>query len=70
MKTYTTKQGDMWDAIAFEQCGSTDKTDALMKLNMKHSGTFIFLAGITLTLPDEDADTDNTVLPPWKQVSK
>ena len=26
MKTYTTKQGDMWDSIAYSQLGSTGYT--------------------------------------------
>nr|DAE24152.1 MAG TPA: tail protein [Caudovirales sp. ctNZz8] len=53
MKTYTTKQGDMWDAIAYRQCGSTNYTDRLMQLNMKYCGLFTFPAGIVLVLPED-----------------
>jgi|MGYP000002974362 phage tail protein X len=68
MKTYTTKQGDMWDAIAYRQCGSTNYTDRLMQLNMKYCGLFTFPAGIVLVLP-EDEPTIDAALPPWKRVT-
>ena len=68
---YTTKQGDMWDSIAFEQYGSTEYTDKLMNANQQYLGIYIFPAGITLEIPQlETADTKSaSSLPPWKQVS-
>ena len=36
MATYTTKQGDMWDAIAYTQLGSVSYTDKLMNLNQQY----------------------------------
>jgi phage tail protein X len=68
MKTYTTVQGDMWDMIAYKQLGSTSYTDRLMTLNSKYIDTYIFPAGVVLTLPDIQAD-EPTSLPPWKKVS-
>lgn len=67
-KTYTTKQGDMWDSIAYEQLGDVAYTDKLMNLNPNYLNYYIFPAGITLTLPDVVEEISDT-LPPWKQVS-
>lgn len=69
MKTYTTKQGDMWDSIAYSQLGSTGYTDKLMALNMKYCDLYTFPAGVTLLLP-EKVDEESAVMPPWKKVNK
>ena len=37
MRKYTTKSGDMWDQIAYDEMGSSLYTDQLMKANMKLS---------------------------------
>lgn len=68
-KTYTTVQGDMWDAIAARECGSERYTDRLMNLNRQYIDYFFFPAGITLTLPEVEPNIDDS-LPPWKRVSK
>lgn len=65
-KTYTTRQGDMWDAIAFRQLGSTRYTDRLMNLNQKYRMLYTFSAGIVLTLPEPEKNL-LTALPPWKR---
>ncbi len=63
--TYTTVQGDMWDAIAWRELGDTDHTAALMWANRAYLDCFILPAGIVLTLPEvEEAAPDG--LPPWK----
>lgn len=66
--TYTTVQGDMWDMIAYKQMGSTDYTGDLMRANISKIGTYIFPAGVELTIP-EVSETISSTLPPWKQVS-
>ena len=68
MKSYTTRQGDMWDKIAHEQLGSIAHTDRLMNLNASYLGYYVFPAGITLQLPDVSPD-ENGTMPPWKQVA-
>ena len=68
MKTYTTTQGDQWDAIAHTQLGDVAHTDKLMNANQQHIETYIFPAGVVLNLPDI-AETTPDDLPPWKQVS-
>lgn len=66
MKTYTTVQGDMWDGIAFAQCGDTSNTDRLMNLNRRYRMYYTFPAGIVLVLPEEEQKISDT-LPPWKR---
>ncbi len=66
--TYTTKQGDMWDMIAFNVYGDERKMHYLMDANKEHVETVIFPAGITLTVPTlSTAQTSN--LPPWKRAT-
>lgn len=66
-KTYVTKQGDMFDSIAFAQLGSTNFTDALMKENQQYHADYIFSAGIELTLPDVSSYVQSDAIPPWRR---
>lgn len=68
MATYTTKQGDMWDAIAHTQLGDVAHTDKLMNLNQQYREYYTFPAGIVLQLPQVSTDIIST-MPPWKQVT-
>lgn len=65
-RTYTTKSGDMWDSIAYEQMGSTSYTDQLINANMQHRETYIFQSGVVLILPEIEKEI-NSLLPPWKR---
>lgn len=64
-KTYTTKQGDMWDSIAKKVYGSEAAMTKLMEANEDYVGTVVFPAGITLTLPVWSAPQTSN-LPPWR----
>ena len=64
--TYTTISGDMWDKIAYEQMGSVLHTDKLIKANARHAATFVFPAGVVLTIPEVEDNVDME-LPPWKR---
>lgn len=64
--TYTTIQGDMWDAIAFKAMGSEDYTGALMAANRAYLEYYTFPAGVKITVPDVAASALNS-LPPWKR---
>ena len=55
-KTYTTKQGDAWDAIAFRVYGDVKYTGFLMQANFPHLDTFVFDAGVVLQTPDLPED--------------
>ena len=54
--TYTTKQGDAWDAIAFQVYGDVKYTGFLMQANFPHLDTFVFDAGVVLQTPDLPED--------------
>lgn len=66
MTKYTTIAGDMWDGIAYKTLGDEAYTDRLMKLNPQYRRTFIFPAGITLTVPEPETRVTSD-LPPWKR---
>jgi phage tail protein X len=64
---YITKQGDMFDQIAFNQLGSERYTKELMEANPKYIDHVIFSAGIKLTIPDiATVSTTATSTPPWR----
>lgn len=67
MRTYTTKQGDMWDIIAHKELGDAMHADKLMNVNVDYLSVYVFPAGIILALPEIDDEVSDT-LPPWKQV--
>lgn len=65
MQSYTTKQGDMWDLIAYDKMGSCRHTGLLMENNTQYKDVFIFDAGCVLTIP-ETGPKENRVNPPWR----
>lgn len=66
--TYTTMQGDLWDTIAFREMGSCSLTSALMRANLRYVDTYIFPAGVKLTIPDAE-EPGSGPLPPWKEAA-
>lgn len=64
---YTTKAGDMWDEIAFKVYGSCSYTSKLIKANPDYAKTYLFQAGVVLSVPELDsADVDSSYVPPWR----
>ena len=53
--TYTTRQGDAWDAIAHRVYGSVKYTGWLMENNHPHLDTFRLRAGVVLQTPHPPA---------------
>lgn len=68
MKTYTTKQGDTWDSVAYSQMGSCAHLDELMWKNRAYLALYLFPAGLILNIPEPEAVISDS-LPPWKQVA-
>ncbi len=66
-KTYTTKSGDTWDLIAYDQLGSCSYMNLLIDANRQHVRTAIFSAGVVLQLPEITTETQSTALPPWRK---
>lgn len=65
--TYTTKAGEMWDEIAFNQLGSCRFTEALINKNRQYIETFIFKSGVELELPDVEEEVKVPRLPAWRK---
>ena len=65
MKTYTTRQGDMWDSIAYKLYGNEKYMGLLMQNNMELLDIFIFGAGTVLNVPEleEESEAD---MPSWR----
>ena len=66
LNTYTTISGDTWDIVAYKAYGNEMYMDMLIKANIEHKDTYIFPAGVRLTLPEINLEVSET-LPPWKQ---
>ncbi|MDQ0114354.1 tail protein X [Paenibacillus harenae] len=64
--TYTTIQGDTWDAISFKLYGTALMMPKLIAANPQHASTVIFSAGVLLAAPETPAAT-SADLPPWKR---
>lgn len=64
--TYTTISGDTWDIVAYKVYGNEMYMDKLLKANLEHKDTYIFPAGVVLSLPEIDLEASQS-LPPWKQ---
>ena len=64
--TYTTVSGDTWDIVAYKAYGNEMYMDTLIKANIEYKDTYIFSAGVVLTLPEIELTVSKS-LPPWKQ---
>ena len=65
-ETYTTRQGDAWDAIAQIVYGDAGYTGYLMQQNFEYLDTFVFDAGVTLRTPALPEDNHASTLPIWR----
>lgn len=63
--TYITKQGDMWDYIAYKVYGSEKYTGFLMQNNLKYLDIFVFSSGTVLNVPDLPEEVEETK-PSWR----
>lgn len=64
--TYTTVSGDTWDIVAYKVYGNEMYMDTLIKANIEYKDTYIFQAGVVLTLPEIELTVSES-MPPWKQ---
>ena len=65
MRKYITQSGDSWDKIAFKIFGDERYVEDLINANREHLRTFIFSAGIEISIPDVSRETKK-LAPPWK----
>ena len=61
--TYTTVSGDTWDIVAYKAYGNEMHMDTLIKANIEYKDTYIFPAGVVLTLPEIELEVSES-LPP------
>lgn len=64
--TYTTIQGDAWDAIAYKVYGDTKYTGWLMQNNLPLLDIFVFSAGTVLQTPPVPEDGNTADAPIWR----
>ena len=64
--TYTTKQGDMWDLIAYKVYGSEEYVTFLMQANLPLLDIFIFDAGTVVNTPELPEQPVVTTAPAWR----
>lgn len=68
-KTYTTQQGDAWDAIAFRVYGDETLTGWLMQNNFPHLDTFVFDTGVILQTPEPPKNNSISNAPIWRKAT-
>ena len=68
---YTTKQGDMWDYIAWLVYGNEKMIEKLLgaEENREIMDTYIFSAGVKMWCPEVAEQTAASDLAPWRESS-
>lgn len=64
--TYTTIQGDTWDAISYKVYGDTKYTGWLMQNNFPLLDIFVFSAGTVLRTPAVPEGGNTADAPIWR----
>lgn len=65
--TYTTIEGDTFDALALHFYNDEKLASVIIQANLDHCGTLIFEAGVSLTIPEAAAAVMPETLPPWRR---
>ena len=66
-KTYTARQGEAWDQIAYTLWGEEKRMHLLLEANPQFRRVVLFSGGEVLAVPDADLSPPAATLPPWKQ---
>lgn len=64
--TYTTRQGDAWDAIAHRVYDAEKYAGFLMEHNFRHLDIFALSAGVVLRTPELPSNDPLSNLPVWR----
>ncbi|MCM1543284.1 MAG: tail protein X [Blautia sp.] len=66
---YTTKQGDMWDYIAWMVYGDETMMERLLNAeeNREIMDIYIFSAGVKVWCPEVTGQTASNDLAPWRE---
>lgn len=65
-KTYTTVQGDMWDAIAYRIYGDVKYIGLLLNANPDLLDIYVFSAGTKILLPELPEEYEDEI-PEWRR---
>ncbi len=68
-ETYTTKQGDTFESIAWFRLGDSNLMVDLIRENREYMDVAEFEAGVVLKLPDTESKqetTEGSTNPPWR----
>lgn len=68
-KTYTTRQGDTWDQIAYRLWKKEALMGVLMHANPEYGDVLVFPADYTLIVPNIIINDTQSGLPPWMEDS-
>ena len=68
MRKYQTRQGDMWDSIAYRLYGDERYMVDLLRENQKYRHIYIFPSNIELNVPSIDT-SEMLPVPPWMSES-
>ncbi|MCM1058311.1 MAG: tail protein X [Firmicutes bacterium] len=68
---YTTKQGDMWDYIAWKVYNNEKLIGELLNAeeNREIMSTYIFSAGVKVWCPEVTEQTAESSMAPWRESS-
>lgn len=65
--TYVTKQGDMWDFVAWRVYGSESYVTVLYRANPQYMDVYVFDAGVILECPELTVEeTTEESIPEWR----
>jgi phage tail protein X len=64
---YTTRAGDMFDALALDAYGDESLAHVLIQANPDYAATLVFGAGVDLMIPVVDMARIPETLPPWRR---
>ena len=60
-----TKNGDMFDWLAYKECGDCLHTQEVMRANREKLDKFIFNSGENIIIPTVESSIAN--VPPWRK---
>lgn len=66
---YVTRQGDMWDYIAWMVYGNEKMIETLLNAeeNREIMTTYIFSAGVKVWCPEGEEQASPGAFPPWRE---
>ena len=67
MQKYRTKNGEMWDSIAYKLYGDEKKATDIIAVNPRLADYVVFTGKEIINLPDNVEHIDTSTLAPWRR---